>query len=181
MVCEQIVVNRSVHRIRTSSLKILFLDHYGVMRLSPTKTTRTQHSLPAAAEFVGTDSGYFSNFDPDAVNVLNQILDQTGAEIVVSSDWKLKTSIEGMCEFYQAQGIKKMPIDYTAWLPGPTAYHEQRANEITAWLQQHPETNQWAAIDDLYMGTWLTNFVWAKNVHLVINDITVQQQLLEYL
>ena len=181
MVCEQIVVNRSVHRIRTSSLKILFLDHYGVMRLSPTKTTRTQHSLPAAAEFVGTDSGYFSNFDPDAVNVLNQILDQTGAEIVVSSDWKLKTSIEGMCEFYQAQGIKKMPIDYTAWLPGPTAYHEQRANEITAWLQQHPETNQWAAIDDLYMGTWLTNFVWAKNVHLGINDITVQQQLLEYL
>ena len=151
------------------------------MRLSPTKTVRTQHSLPDAAEFVGTDSGYFSNFDPDAVNVLNQILDQTGAEIVVSSDWKLKTSIEGMCEFYQAQGIKKMPIDYTAWLPGPTAYHEQRANEITAWLQQHPEINQWAAIDDLYMGTWLTNFVWAKNVHLGINDITVQQQLLEYL
>jgi hypothetical protein len=151
------------------------------MRLSPTKTVRTQHSSPDAAEFVGTDSGYFSNFDPDAVKVLNQILDQTGAEIVVSSDWKLKTSIEGMCEFYQAQGIKKMPIDYTAWLPGPTAYHEQRANEITAWLQQHPEITQWAAIDDLYMGTWLTNFVWAKNVHLGINDITVQQQLLEYL
>jgi hypothetical protein len=162
-------------------LKILFLDHYGVMRLSTIETVRTQHSLPDAAEFVGTDSGYFSNFDPDAVNVLNQILDQTGAEIVVSSDWKLKTSIEGMCEFYQAQGIKKMPIDYTAWLPGPTVYHEQRANEITAWLQQHPETTQWAAIDDLYMGTWLTNFVWAKNVHLGINDITVQQQLLEYL
>ena len=148
------------------------------MRLSPTKTVRTQHSLPDAAEFVGTDSGYFSNFDPDAVKVLNQILDQTGAEIVVSSDWKLKTSIDGMCAFYQAQGIKKMPIDYTAWLPGPTAYHEQRANEITAWLQQHPETNQWAAIDDLYMGTWLTNFVWAKNVHLGINDPTVQQKLL---
>jgi hypothetical protein len=162
-------------------LKILFLDHYGVMRLSPIETVRTQHSLPDAAEFVGTDSGYFSNFDPHAVNVLNQIVDQTGAEIVVSSDWKLKTSIDVMCAFYQAQGIKKMPIDYTAWLPGPTAYHEQRANEITAWLQQHPETNQWAAIDDLYMGTWLTNFVWAKNVHLGINDITVQQQLLEYL
>ncbi len=162
-------------------MKILFLDHYGVMRLSPIETVRTQHSLPEAAEFVGTDSGYFSNFDPHAVNVLNQILDQTGAEIVVSSDWKLKTSIDGMCEFYQAQGIKKMPIDYTAWLPGPTVYHEQRANEITAWLQQHPETTQWAAIDDLYMGTWLTNFVWAKNVHLGINDITVQQQLLEYL
>jgi hypothetical protein len=134
--------------------------------------------MPDAAEFAGVDTTYFSNFDTDAVNNLNQILDQTGAEIVVSSDWKLKTSIEGMCEFYQAQGIKKMPIDYTAWLPGPTVYHEQRAGEITAWLAQHPETTEWAAIDDLYMGTWLTNFVWAKNVHLGINDPTVQQKLL---
>jgi hypothetical protein len=137
--------------------------------------------MPDAAEFAGVDTTYFSNFDPSAVRTLNQILDQTGAEIVVSSDWKLKTSIEGMCEFYQTQGIKKMPVDYTAWLPEKTTYHEQRAGEINAWLAQHPETTQWAAVDDLYMGTWLTNFVWAKNVHLGINDPTVQQKLLDIL
>jgi hypothetical protein len=44
---------------------------------------------------------------------------------------------------------------------------------------KYTKTTQWAAIDDLYMGTWLTNFVWAKNVHLGINDPTVQQQLLD--
>ena len=137
--------------------------------------------MPDAAEFAGVDTTYFSDFDPSAVRMLNQILDQTGAEIVVSSDWKLKTSIEGMCEFYQTQGIKKMPIDYTAWLPGKTTYHEQRAGEINAWLAQHPEITRWAAVDDLYMGTWLTNFVWAKNVHVGINDTTVQQQLLDML
>lgn len=160
-------------------MKILFLDHYGVMCLGATKIVRTEHSLPTNAEFAGTDKTYFSYFDPDAVNILNKILVQTGAEIVISSDWKLKISIEGMCEFYQKQGIKKMPIDYTAWLPGKTTYHEQRATEITTWLEQHPETTQWAAIDDLYMGTWLTNFVWTKNVHLGINDTIVQQQLLD--
>jgi regulation of enolase protein 1 (concanavalin A-like superfamily) len=137
--------------------------------------------MPTAAEFLGTNKTYFSDFDTAAVRTLNQILDQTGAEIVVSSDWKLKTSIEGMCEFYQKQGIKKMPVDYTAWSPGATTYHEQRANEINVWLEQHPETTQWAAVDDLYMGSWLTNFVWAKNVHLGINDLTVQQQLLDIL
>ena len=137
--------------------------------------------MPDAAEFAGVDTTYFSDFDSAAVNQLNQILDQTGAEIVVSSDWKLKISIEGMCEFYQTQGIKKMPVDYTAWLPGALTYHEQRAGEINAWLAQHPEITQWAAVDDLYMRTWLTNFVWAKNVHLGINDITVQQQLLDIL
>jgi len=162
-------------------LKILFLDHYGVMCLSAIEVVRTEHSMPTYAEFAEVDTTYFSDFDSDAVNNLNQILDQTGAEIVVSSDWKLKTSIEGMCEFYQAQGIKKMPVDYTAWLPGAATYHEQRAGEINAWLAQHPETTQWAAVDDLYMGTWLTNFVWAKNVHVGINDTIVQQKLLDIL
>jgi len=137
--------------------------------------------MPTADEFVGTHKTYFSDFDPSAVETLNQILDQTHAEIVVSSDWKCQISIEGMCEFYQAQGIKKMPIDYTAWLPGETTYHEQRAGEINAWLAQHPDTTQWAAVDDLYMGTWLTNFAWAKHVHLGLNDLTVQQQLLDIL
>jgi len=137
--------------------------------------------MPTDAEFAGTDKTYFSDFDPSAVEILNHILDRTGAEIVVSSDWKLKTSIKGMCEFYQTQGIKKMPIDYTAWLPGAATYHEQRATEIKTWLEQHPDTTKWAAVDDLYMGTWLTNFAWTKNVHLGITDPVVQQQLLDIL
>jgi len=160
-------------------LKILFLDHYGVLCLSKKPVTRTQFSMPTTDEFADTGITFFSDFDPDAVNVLNDIIALTGAEIVVSSDWKRETTLSGMCEFYQEQGIKKMPIDYTAWLPGASTYHEQRATEITTWLEQHPETAQWATVDDLYMGTWLTNFVWAKNVHLGINDTIVQQQLLD--
>ena len=160
-------------------MKILFLDHYGVLCLSKKPVTRTQFSMPTTDEFADTGITFFSDFDPDAVNVLNDIIALTGAEIVVSSDWKRETTLSGMCEFYQKQGIKKMPIDYTAWLPGASTYHEQRATEITTWLEQHPETAQWATVDDLYMGTWLTNFVWAKNVHLGINDTIVQQQLLD--
>jgi hypothetical protein len=151
------------------------------MRLSAREIVRTEYSLPTADEFAGNNSDYFGEFDSAAVDTLNQIIDQTNAEIVIASDWKLKISLEGMRKFYQAQGIKKMPIDYTAWLPGAPTYHQQRATEINTWLEQHPETTRWAAIDDLYMGTWLTNFVCVKNVHLGINDIDVQKQLLNYL
>lgn len=178
MVCEQTNINRSVDPIRTDILKILFLDHYGVLCLSKQAITRTELSMPDSDEF--NDVDVFDNFDKHAVDILNNIIEVTGAEIVISSDWKQHTTLNGMCEFYQKQGIKKMPIDYTAWLPGATTYHEQRATEITAWLEQHPEISQWAAIDDLYMGTWLTNFVWAKNVHLGITDPAVQQQLQTY-
>ena len=160
-------------------MKILFLDHYGVLCLSKKTITRTELSMPAEDEF--NDVDVFDDFDKDAVDILNNIIEITEAEIVISSDWKRHTTLDGMCEFYQKQGIKKLPLDYTTWLPGASTYHEQRATEINAWLEQHPKTAQWAAVDDLYMGTWLTNFVWAKNVHLGINDTTVQQQLLDIL
>ena len=35
----------------------------------------------------------FDNFDQKAVKVLNEILEQTDAEIVVSSDWRLHATI----------------------------------------------------------------------------------------
>ena len=135
--------------------------------------------MPNSDEFNEVD--VFDDFDKDAVDILNNIIDITGANIVISSDWKQHTTLDGMCKFYQKQGIKKMPIDYTAWLPGAPTYHRQRATEINTWLEQHSETTQWAAVDDLYMGTWLKNFVWTKNVHVGINDTTVQQQLLDIL
>jgi hypothetical protein len=135
--------------------------------------------MPEEDEF--NDVDVFDDFDKDAVDILNNIIEVTGSEIVISSDWKRHITLDGMREFYQKQGIKKLPLDYTTWLPSESTYHEQRATEINTWLEQHPETTQWAAIDDLYMGTWLTNFVWTKNVHVGIKDITAQQQLLDIL
>ena len=160
-------------------MKVLFLDHYGVLCLSTKPVTRTEFSMPTEDEFADTGITFFSDFDPKAVAALNDIIQQTGAEIVISSDWKRETTLSGMCEFYQRQGIEKMPLAYTDWLPGAPTYHEQRAGEINSWLTQHPEITDWAAVDDLYMGTWLTNFVWAKDVHLGIKDTTVQQQIIE--
>jgi hypothetical protein len=135
--------------------------------------------MPTSDEFADTGRTFFSDFDPDAVAVLNDIIQRTGAEIVISSDWKRHTTLSGMCEFYQKQGIEKMPLAYTAWLPGAPTYHEQRAGEIRTWLDQHPEITHWCAVDDLYMATWLTNFAWAKHPHLGINDPLVQEQILE--
>ena len=137
--------------------------------------------MPTPDEFTDTGITVFSDFDPDCVDVLNDIIAVTDAEIVISSDWKRETTLSGMCEFYQQQGVKKMPMAYTDWLPGAPTYHEQRAGEINSWLTQHPKITHWAAVDDLYMGTWLTNFVWAKDIHLGLTDLKVKQQILTHL
>ena len=162
-------------------MKVLFLDHYGVLCLSTKPVTRTEFSMPTSDEFADTGITFFSDFDSDAVAVLNDIIQQTGAEIVISSDWKRETTLSGMCEFYQKQGIKKMPLAYTDWMPGAATYHEQRAGEINAWLDQHPEITHWCAVDDLYMATWLTNFAWAKCVDQGIKDPAVQDQIIQLL
>jgi hypothetical protein len=166
----------------------LFLDHYGVMDLASPGFTRLWNSLPTDEELRGRY--IFKPFDKLAVSTLNSILAQTGASIVVSSDWKRSASIGKMCEFYREQGIISAPIDYTLWLPGKMSYHQQRATEIQTWLNQHPEVTNWAAIDDLHMGieangekrNWgLDNFVWAENIQAGITCPSVISLLLFYL
>ena len=93
-------------------MKILFLDHDGVICLSQqfggrykkqiklrTKLSQDLMSFPVEARF--------DNFDRKAIKVLNAILEETGAEIVVSSDWKNWATVEEMGEYYEQQGIIK--------------------------------------------------------------------------
>ena len=55
----------------------------------------------------------FDDFDKKAIKILNEILEETGAEIVVSSDWKLHATLEELGEYYESQGIIKKPIALT--------------------------------------------------------------------
>jgi hypothetical protein len=43
----------------------------------------------------------FDDFDTKSVKILNEILEETGAEIVVSSDWKLHATLEELGEYYE--------------------------------------------------------------------------------
>jgi hypothetical protein len=66
-------------------MKILFLDHQGVMRLDPVCWSSGKPEL--------------QDFDKTAVKNINDIIKETDCEIVVSSDWKLWVSIEEMKDF----------------------------------------------------------------------------------
>ena len=55
----------------------------------------------------------FDDFDKKAIKILNEILEETGAEIVVSSDWRLHANLEELGDYYISQGIIKRPIAVT--------------------------------------------------------------------
>jgi hypothetical protein len=118
----------------------------------------------------------FDDFDKKAIKILNTIIKETGAEIVVSSDWKLHANLEELGDYYEAQGIIKRPIAITPnlhefdpesndlfmwkkWL------ERKRIVEIKRYLDMYPNITNWVAVDDLNMsleangGIGLENFV----------------------
>ena len=147
-------------------MKIIFLDHDGVICLSDQFGTREKKGtkyLKKNPDLTFNNLPFncrVDNFDKKAVKVLNSILEETEAEIVVSSDWKLHGSLEEIQDFYTEQGIIKKPIGFTTdlWRKGEQStfsgesLEENRIREINNWLNEHQGITHWVAIDDLDMG-----------------------------
>jgi hypothetical protein len=163
-------------------MKVIFLDNDGVICLSSNWGSRHKKQKEWGGRKLSMSMREipleyrFDNFDVKAVKVLNKILEETGAEIVVSSDWRLHASIEELGDYYESQGIIKRPIDgteifhYTNWLEEgfiedhgefPWSRNESREQErhfeIKRWLRDHPEVTHWVAVDDLHMGVHVEN------------------------
>ena len=83
-------------------MRILFLDNDGVICLSNNWGSRSKKWSKYRS--ANPDSGKekkdapvfvrFDDFDKKAIKVLNEIIEETGCEIVVSSDWRLHANLE---------------------------------------------------------------------------------------
>ena len=178
--------------------KIIFLDHDGVICLSNNWGSRSKK--PDYSDKTTPLDNRMDNFDEKAVKVLNAIIEETGAEIVISSDWKLHGTLEEMQEMYRTRGIKP-PIDYTPrlqnfdkelsdlcnWKGWPS---QARSTEIHQWLKLHPQVTHWVAVDDLDMGLkpkmrgdadWgLRNFVLTPRSSEGIKQIGIKQKIVKH-
>lgn len=186
-----------------NSMKVIFLDNDGVVCLSTEWGGRSKKKSKYLKEFPGTESTMpawvkMDNFNDKAVKVLNSILEQTGAEIVVSSDWKLYCTLDELKEMFTKYGVVKQPIDTTPNIP--LKYDKQyytagelaefRISEINMWLKEHPEVNQWVAVDDLPLGVidtfensfgGLTNFVLTPKSSEGIKQSGIKEKILKFL
>ncbi len=184
-------------------MKILFLDNDGVICLYNNWGGRAKKWSKYRSENPESSSNLkeapveirFDDFDKKAIKILNEVLLETGAEIVVSSDWKLHANLEELGDYYEAQGIIKRPIAITPnlhefdpetnglfmwkrWL------ERKRILEIGRYLQLHPEITNWVAIDDLNMspeangGYGLENFVLTPRSTEGIKQSGIKEKLL---
>ena len=196
-------------------MKILFLDNDGVICLSNNWGGRAVKWANFKRD--NPDSGAtfdnkpiqcrFDDFDSKAVKVLNEILEETGAEIVVSSDWRLHANLEELGDYYESQGIIKRPIAVTDQFKDvfPKEWNAfrfraelelERSMEIGYWLENHPEVTHWVAVDDLNMSPeflskyfsnsedknpGLTNFVLTPRSREGIKQSGVKEKIINFL
>lgn len=161
-------------------MKVLFLDHDGVVCLPLQWGTRFKKMMIYDSHTEPDDyhpDDYpidvrMDLFDPDCVKVLNEIIEETGCEIVISSDWKLHASLEELQLLYTHYGVIKQPIAFTPnfkeeWVEGGfywnhnERYEIMRSYEVQQYLKEHPEVTHWAAIDDMLLARFV-NIYWQK-------------------
>ena len=191
-------------------MKIIFLDNDGVICLSNNWGGRTKKwaNYRSANPNSSKDkkdapvSVRFDDFDKKAIEILNEILEESGAEIVVSSDWKLHATLEELGDYYESQGIIKKPIaltpniqnckDYDSdFIWSPRWESEQiRTIEIKQYLHDHPEVTHWVSVDDLNMGKigepwkdiWaIDNFVLTPKQNEGIKQSGIKEKILKFL
>jgi hypothetical protein len=119
-------------------MKIIFLDFDGVMDTAYYDHMLSKQGLP------GNDP-YGTVFDPNCVHNLRRIIDNTGADIVVSSSWKHFMTYKEFLEMWDARGLPGFVTDVT---PIPEM-RRNRGDEIDAWLNECNVECQYVIIDDL--------------------------------
>jgi hypothetical protein len=190
-------------------MKVIFLDNDGVICLynnwggRKSKWKKYRKENPDATPFMADApvEYRFDNFDEKAVKILNQILKETGAEIVVSSDWRLHATLEELGDYYIAHGISKRPIAVTPIMEefdsaaGLFRYkgwdNRIRIVEIKKWLSEN-SVESWVAIDDLDMtyeeysnseenNGGLTNFVLTPRTTEGIKQSGIKEKIIQFL
>jgi hypothetical protein len=199
-------------------MKVIFLDNDGVICLSNNWGGRNKKWAKYRSENPNSSNHKqdspvdvrFDNFDEKAVRVLNEILEKTNAEIVVSSDWRFHANLEELGDYYTSQGIIKRPIAVThrtedidpkLWrvMRFRADLELERSIEITDWLLKNPQVTHWVAVDDLNMSVdylsqhfaakdpeddekpGLTNFVHTPQSNEGIKQSGVKDKILKFL
>jgi hypothetical protein len=110
-------------------MKIIFLDIDGVLN--------NQSLLQA---------GGIHTIEPSMVAILKRVVDATGAEIVLSSTWRILAENRRMVQ----QALRQFGMRFIDTTPNMRG---DRCDEIRDWLARHPSIESFAILDDdMYAG-----------------------------
>lgn len=122
-------------------MKVIFLDIDGVLNHEKHYTWLMETDELTSLQLVYP----FSEFNPESCKILNRIIDETDAKIVLSSSWRLDGK-EQINQLFKHFGLPRI-YDITPSLCerfGSLC----RGKEIDKWLNEHPEVTKYVILDD---------------------------------
>ena len=125
--------------------KFIILDIDGVL------ATSTQYYLkPTSKSWLKKFNVY--PFDKKCVYVFNEILRETNAEIILSSDWRFHFNLEQLDEIFKLNNVIKSPInctlDLSYYFENKNQISKIRQFEIKEYLKKN-NIKSYVVIDDL--------------------------------
>ena len=113
-------------------MKVVFLDFDGVLNSS-------NFLYGKGKKFDSTQAD--EKIDPEAVRRMNVITDCTGADIVVSSSWRIGKGVDDLRSLLRRHSVTGVVVGATPVTRGP------RGGQISEWLSGH-KVECFAVLDD---------------------------------
>lgn len=121
-------------------MKLIFLDIDGVLNSGRWLASETYQRM---RDDEPVSDRWEDMLDPDAVRMLNQIVEHTGGSIVVSSSWRYALDFDQLVQVLRAGGVRGGIIGST---PGGEGI---RGREIEDWLDlSHLPYEAFVILDD---------------------------------
>jgi len=125
-------------------MKVIFLDVDGVLN-------STEDMMEYLKRTGKKSAGLYDEVEPRALKLFKEIVDKTGAEIVVSSSWRYgwthkHLELGGELIIKLKEELEKVGLKILDTTPILHGVH--RGDEIRDWLERHPEVESFIILDD---------------------------------
>jgi histidinol phosphatase-like enzyme len=125
-------------------MKIIFLDIDGVLNSNKWfNSDEYRQESGTASDAMIMLVNHQWHLDPKAIQLINRLVDTTGAEVVISSTWKIKYDVDQLNEMLTERGATFKAVGRTPHVQGRMSEHVPRGREIQAYLNslsEQPET-----------------------------------------
>lgn len=149
-------------------MKVVFLDFDGVINSGPfTDALKQKQDLNIQPPKLSM-KWWAAGIDPDAVVLLNGLLNRTGSKVVVSSTWRLGTDRSWLQCVLEMCGFEGEVIGVTERFPG-----KDRRIEIQDWIDRHSVEN-FVILDD-NGGAWIHRHFVQTDFEVGLTDELVEK------
>ena len=118
-------------------MKVLFLDIDGVLN---------------SERYVRSCDYFGVIIDPERMKLLKYIIDSTSADIVLTSSWREHWNLDDKLSDNIGEDIDRTFKIFGLHITDKTPYlKSKREHEIKAWIDAHPNIENFAVLDDMFL------------------------------